>query len=89
MRRDHAARRCERPGDDNDSTGAANRQLNGALHTIALAQAWHHPPAQAYIARKRTEGKTGREAVRALKRQLARTVFRLLQVGAGSARLAA
>jgi transposase len=55
-----------------------NRQLNRALHTIALAQAWHHPPAKAYIARKRTEGKTWREALRALKRHLARIVFRIL-----------
>ena len=66
-----------------------NRQLNRALHTIALIQAWHHPPARAYVARKRAEGKTWREALRALKRQLVRTVFRLLQAGAGSVRLAA
>jgi transposase len=59
-----------------------NRQLNRALHTIALSQAFHHEPAQAYIARKRAEGKTWREALRALKRQLVRTVFRLLQAGA-------
>lgn len=59
-----------------------NRQLNRALHTIALAQSRHHPPARAYIDRKRTEGKTWREAIRALKRQLVRTVFRLLQAGA-------
>jgi transposase len=55
-----------------------NRQLNRAIHTIALVQAWHHPPAKAYIARKRAEGKTWREALRALKRHLARVVFRLL-----------
>jgi len=55
-----------------------NRQLNRALHTIALAQAWHHPPAKAYIERKRAEGKTWREALRALKRHLARVVFKLL-----------
>jgi transposase len=55
-----------------------NRQLNRALHTIALAQAWHHPPAKEYIARKRAEGKTWREALRALKRHLARVVFKLL-----------
>lgn len=66
-----------------------NRQLNRALHVIALAQARHHPPAKAYIERKRAEGKTHREAVRALKRQLVRTVFRLLQEGAASARMAA
>jgi len=55
-----------------------NRQINRALHAIALAQAWHHPLAQAFIARKRSEGKTWREALRALKRHLARVVFRLL-----------
>lgn len=55
-----------------------NRQLNRALYTIALVQAWHHPPAMAFIARKRAEGKTWREALRALKRHLARVVFRLL-----------
>ena len=43
-----------------------NRQLNRALHTIALAQAIHHAPARAYIERKRAEGKTWREALRAL-----------------------
>jgi transposase len=55
-----------------------NRQLNRALHTIALAQVWHHAPAKAFIARKRSEGKTWREAFRALKRHLARVVFRHL-----------
>jgi transposase len=58
-----------------------NRQLNRALHTIALSQAWHHPPAKAFIARKRAEGRTWREALRSLKRHLARVVFRLLLVG--------
>ena len=59
-----------------------NRQLNRALHTIAISQAAHHQPARLYIARKRAEGKTGRDAIRALKRQLVRTVFRLLVEGA-------
>ena len=56
-----------------------NRQLNRALYSIALAQAWHHPPARAFIARKRAAGKTWREALRALKRHLARVVFQLLR----------
>jgi transposase len=59
-----------------------NRQLNRALHVIALVQASHHPPAQAYLARKRAEGKTRREAIRALKRRLVRPVFGLLVAGA-------
>ena len=61
-----------------------NRQLNRALHVIALAQARHHPPAQAYLAVKRAAGKSRREAIRALKRQLVRTVFGHLKAGAGS-----
>jgi transposase len=66
-----------------------NRQLNRALHTIALSQAVHHEPARAYVARKRAEGKTGRDAIRALKRQLVRTVFRLLREGAQPVAVAA
>jgi transposase len=61
-----------------------NRQLNRALYTIALSQAFHHPAAMAYVARKQAAGKTWREALRSLKRQLVRTVFRLLQAGAQS-----
>jgi transposase len=59
-----------------------NRQLNRALHTIATVQAAHHAPAQAYLIRKQAEQKTRREAIRALKRQLVRTVFRRLREGA-------
>ena len=55
-----------------------NRQLNRALHLMALVQLRHHSPAQAFVARKRAEGKSWREALRALKRHLARVVFRLL-----------
>jgi transposase len=58
-----------------------NRQLNRALHVIALVQARCHPPAGAYIARKTAEGKSHRDAIRCLKRQLARTVFNLLIEG--------
>ena len=55
-----------------------NRQLNRALFSIALAQVRTYPPAQAFVARKKAEGKSWREALRALKRHLARIVFRLL-----------
>jgi len=55
-----------------------NRQLNRALYSIAFAQVRTYPPAQAFMARKRAEGKSWREAIRALKRHLARIVFRLL-----------
>ena len=57
---------------------SGNRQLNAALHMIALTQARLHPPAREYIARRRADGKTGKEAIRALKRHLIRIIFRLL-----------
>jgi transposase len=59
-----------------------NRQLNRALYAIAFAQVRWHEPAQAFVARKRAEGKSWREAIRALKRHLARVVFRLLSAAA-------
>ena len=52
-----------------------NRQLNCALHPIAITQARMHPPARAYLERKQAEGKSRREALRCLKRQLARTLY--------------
>ena len=55
-----------------------NRQLNAALHRIAIVQARVSPQAQAFLARKREEGKTAREARRALKRHLANVVFKRL-----------
>jgi transposase len=56
-----------------------NRQLNAALYRIAITQARYHPPARAYLERKRAEGKSRREALRCLKRLLARVVFNTLK----------
>jgi transposase len=59
-----------------------NRQLNRAFYTIAVSQSRFHPPAKEYVARRiEADGKTWREAIRALKRQLIRPVFRLLIEG--------
>ena len=55
-----------------------NRQLNAALYRIAIVLARHHPPARTYLARKTAEGKTPREARRALKRHLANVIYRRL-----------
>jgi transposase len=55
-----------------------NRQLNAALYRIAIVQQRHHPEAKAFLARKTAEGKTPREARRALKRHLANVVYRRL-----------
>jgi transposase len=58
---------------------SGNRQLNCALHRIAITQGRHHPPARAYLERKQAEGKSRREALRCLKRHLARTVYNTLK----------
>ena len=56
-----------------------NRRLNCALHRIAVTQVRMHDPARAYLERRRSEGKTKREALRCLKRHLARSVWRALR----------
>jgi transposase len=57
---------------------SGNRQLNLALHRIALTQARHHPHAQRFLARRRAGGDTATEAIRALKRRLSDVVYRTL-----------
>ena len=44
-----------------------NRQLNAALHRIALTQARHNPQAREYLARRRAAGSITKEAMRCLK----------------------
>ena len=56
-----------------------NRRLNAILYRIALTQARSWPPAQAYLAKRKAEGKSWREALRALKRYLVRALWRLWQ----------
>ncbi len=56
-----------------------NRRLNCTLHIIAVTQARMHPPAIAFIERKRAEGMSTREALRCLKRHIARTVFKTMR----------
>ena len=55
-----------------------DRQLNHALHIIALSRARTDPATRAYLDRRHAEGKTKREAIRCLKRHLARRIWRLL-----------
>ena len=56
-----------------------NRQINAALHRVAVTRARCHPETQTYLDRKRQEGKSTREAIRCLKRHLARRIWHLLQ----------
>ena len=55
-----------------------NRQLNAAVHRIAITQIRIHEPAKDYMAKKRAEGKSKTEAMRALKRHITRVVFKTL-----------
>lgn len=64
-----------------------NRQLNAALHRIAITQARLPGPGREYYQRRRANGDSKMEALRALKRRLARVVFNLLgpdQAAAGT-----
>jgi hypothetical protein len=55
-----------------------NRQLNRALHVIAITRGHIDPTTRAYLARKEAEGKSRIEAMRCLKRHLAHRYHRLL-----------
>jgi transposase len=55
-----------------------NRQLNRALHVIAITRGRIDPETRAYLQRKEAEGKSRMEAMRCLKRHLARHYHRLL-----------
>ena len=66
------------------SSGKTNRHRldrggNRQINTVAVTRARCHPETKAYIARKRAEGKTNRDAIRCLKRHLARRIWHLLQ----------
>jgi transposase len=56
-----------------------NRQINTAIHRVAVTRLRCHPETRAYITRKRSEGKSTKEAIRCLKRHLARRIWHLLQ----------
>jgi transposase len=56
-----------------------NRQLNHAIHIAAITQIRHaHSPGRAYYERKLAEGKTKKEATRALKRRISDALYERL-----------
>lgn len=55
-----------------------DRQLNHALHMAAVTQVAHDTPGRVYYLRKQAEGKTRKEALRALKRRISDAVYRRL-----------
>jgi len=62
-----------------------NRQLNAAIHRIAITQKRIHEPARAYLERRTGAGNTNTEALRALKRKLSDVVYRALLADARDA----
>jgi transposase len=63
-----------------------NRRLNHAIHMAAVTQVSHHHSAgRAYYDRKRAEGKTRKEALHCLKRQINDAVFARLHADARQA----
>ena len=65
----HQRHRLNRGGD---------RQANHALWRIVTVRMAHHQPTRDYITRRIADGKTKREAMRALKRHVARRIWRIL-----------
>ena len=55
-----------------------NRQLNYAIQIIAISQLRHDSLGREFYDRKIAEGKTSKEALRALKRRLSDVVYRHL-----------
>ena len=55
-----------------------DRQLNHAIHMAAVTQVGHDTPGSVYYLRKQTEGKTRKEAMRALKRHISDAVYQRL-----------
>jgi len=60
-----------------------NRQLNHAIHIAAITQIrFAHSPGRAFFERKVAEGKTKKEAVRALKRRISDAIYHQLALDA-------
>ena len=55
-----------------------NRQINAAIHRIAITQAHYHPDAKTYLERRRAAGDNKAESIRALKRRPSDVVFNAL-----------
>jgi transposase len=67
-----------------------NRRLNHAIHMAAVTQIrYRHTKGRAYYDKKLAEGKTPKEALRALKRQISDAIFACLQDDARRAAAAA
>jgi len=57
---------------------AGNRQINRALHVMAIVQLRNQTEGRAYFDRRKAAGKTSMEAMRSLKRRLSDIVYRTM-----------
>jgi transposase len=64
-----------------------NRRINYAIHHIALTQSIAYPPARAYLAKRKANGDSHREAIRALKRHISDAVFAAMKTDAARKQL--
>jgi hypothetical protein len=78
--RDRSRRSLQRTTQTASPQPSRNRKLNHALHMAAVTQLSHTTPGRTYYDRKRAEGKSNKEALRALKRRISAAVWRQLQV---------
>jgi transposase len=61
---------------------SGSRQLNAAIHRVAIAQAHYHADAQRFLQRRRNGGDIKSESIRALKRRLSNVIYRALLLDA-------
>ena len=59
-------------------SAAGNRQINAAIHRIALTQARSLPDARRYLDHRQEAGATRKEAIRSLKRRISDTIYRAM-----------
>lgn len=57
---------------------AGDRRANSALYTMAITRMAHDGRTRSYVARRMSEGKTKKDAIRCLKRYIAREAYRAL-----------
>ena len=56
-----------------------NRVLNRSIHMVAVVRCRLDPATKIYMAKKKSEGKSGKEAMRCLKRHIANDIYRCLK----------
>lgn len=70
--------RCGRRTNNGIDSRTENRQLNAAIHRVALPQVRFYPQARAMLERRGKDGDGGMEALRILKRRLSDVLFRAM-----------